>query len=89
MAVVVVVVGVGVKGRARVVAARKDFDVLEAGKGRRRREALDDDGVALAPLARASALDEARLRTLRREHFEFIWRSVRRLGVPRIEPAAG
>jgi RNA polymerase sigma-70 factor (ECF subfamily) len=45
--------------------------------------ALDDDGsVELAPLARASALDEARLRTLRREHFEFIWRSVRRLGVP-------
>ncbi len=45
--------------------------------------ALDEDGgVAIAPLARVSASDEARLRALRREHFEFIWRSVRRLGVP-------
>lgn len=45
--------------------------------------ALDEDGgVALTPPARVSASDEARLRALRHEHFEFIWRSVRRLGVP-------
>jgi RNA polymerase sigma-70 factor (ECF subfamily) len=31
--------------------------------------------------ARTSA-DEARLRAMRHEHFEFVWRSVRRLGVP-------
>src|SRR2546429_365348 len=42
----------------------------------------EDGGVAFAPPARASATDEARLRALRHEHFEFIWRSVRRLGVP-------
>lgn len=43
--------------------------------------ALQDDASAWRGAAAASS-DEARLRALRDQHFEFVWRSVRRLGVP-------
>lgn len=49
--------------------------------------AVAEDG-ALAPPSRGADTgsrageDEARLRAMRHEHFEFVWRSVRRLGVP-------
>jgi RNA polymerase sigma-70 factor (ECF subfamily) len=47
--------------------------------------ALDDRGgvdhASLAVKARGSE-DEARLRSIRDQNFEFVWRSVRRLGVP-------
>lgn len=48
--------------------------------------AIADDGAPpIAPkvdAARAGLAGEARLRAMRHEHFEFVWRSVRRLGVP-------
>jgi RNA polymerase sigma-70 factor, ECF subfamily len=48
--------------------------------------ALDDEGgPGWAPSAEVSALpaaDDARFRSCRDAHFEFVWRSVRRLGVP-------
>ena len=45
----------------------------------------DDGGPTVAPKTdapRAHDAGEARLRAMRHEHFEFVWRSVRRLGVP-------
>ena len=45
----------------------------------------EDGGAPLAPKTdarRATDTDEARLRSMRQAHFEFVWRSVRRLGVP-------
>lgn len=46
----------------------------------------EDGGASLAPKSDGAgarpAEDEARLRAMRHEHFEFVWRSVRRLGVP-------
>src|SRR4051812_29691540 len=47
--------------------------------------ALDDEGrVDFAPSPAPGALGagDARMRAIQHEHFEFVWRSVRRLGVP-------
>lgn len=50
-------------------------------------EALEGDDAAVWPAAAppssgSAPADAARLHALRHEHFEFVWRSARRLGVP-------
>jgi RNA polymerase sigma-70 factor, ECF subfamily len=58
-----------------VLPESADLDDADAGEH-------DGESGSPAASARPFVIDAARLRALQEEHFEFLWRSLRRLGVP-------